>query len=151
MAKYDIEYACGHEGEIQVFGPCDGRQAKADYEANRLCPDCYKTKVDSERAAESAKAAEFAKEAGLPGLHGSEKQIAWTESIRAKQMPALLKLAADLENAPASGNQDAVRIAKEIVSQAIYCTSAKDWIDARDRVPGRFWIIAWRAQMEDEA
>lgn len=140
MAKYDVEYACGHKWEIQLFGPIEGRLVKLDYEAEKLCPDCYKAKIETKHAAESAKAAEEAKQAGLPALQGSEKQIAWAESIRAKQMPALLKLAADLDNAPESANQDAVRIGKEIVSRAINCTSAKDWIDARDRVPSFYWL-----------
>lgn len=55
MAKYQVTFSC----EI------------AWYEENGLCPECCKKKITAE-----------AEEMGLPELTGSEKQIAWANTIR---------------------------------------------------------------------
>lgn len=46
------------------------------------CDDCIEKSVKEHRAAVSKEAAEEAKELALPELKGSEKQIAWAETIR---------------------------------------------------------------------
>ena len=149
MAWNTITYACGHTTREQLYGPMAQRERTIERALDKLCPECYAAKIEAERAAESAAAAEAAKNAGLPALTGSEKQIAWAESIRAKQVEILLKLDHALANAPATANADAVRISREIIAATIARTAAKDWIDGRDKPLGRVWLSAQvKAMME---
>lgn len=43
-----------------------------------VCDSC----LDKKRQAESAESAEWARDAGLPALHGSPKQVSWAERLR---------------------------------------------------------------------
>lgn len=81
MAWYTVNYKCGHEGRIQLYGKTTDRERKLDWmSGNVLCDDCQKLKF----AANNAKAAETNAQIGLPSLSGSDKQIAWAESLRQK-------------------------------------------------------------------
>lgn len=148
MALNTLTYACNHTTREQLYGPMAQRERAIERALDRLCPDCYRAKLEAERAAASAAAAEAAQAASLPALAGTPRQIAWAETIRAKQLPALRELADKLANAPATANADAVRIGQEIVAAAMACTGAHDWIEARDRVVDQRWISeAVRARM----
>jgi hypothetical protein len=54
MAKYSIDYACGHGSfEEQLFGPGKDRERKIEWlGSNKVCPDCYKSKMQAQRQAE---------------------------------------------------------------------------------------------------
>ena len=81
MAWYTVNYKCGHEGRINLVGKTDARYRKLDWMSSHVaCEECQKL----EFAAANVKAAETNAEAGLPSLSGSEKQIAWAESLRQK-------------------------------------------------------------------
>lgn len=41
MAWEKIEWACGHEGQIQLLGPHKKRDARKAYEAGRKCMACW--------------------------------------------------------------------------------------------------------------
>lgn len=82
MAKYNITYACGHTGDVQIGGKTRDRDRRAEYEATKLCYACYTAKLATERSAKNDLARTEATEAGLPELTGSDKQIAWSMSIR---------------------------------------------------------------------
>ena len=83
MAKYNITFSCGHTATISLFGKESDRQRKiAWYEENGICPECYKKKIAAERQAAADEAEVAAKEMGLPELEGSEKQVAWANTIR---------------------------------------------------------------------
>ena len=85
----------------------------------------------------------------LPNLEGSEKQVVWAESIRAKYLEALLALQGqeleEIEEARAEGAdieeearvmRDMVaRVFDELVERVIEVTSASSFIDARDLLP----------------
>ena len=75
MAKYDIEHACGHEVTHNLGGKVSDRARKEDWLAEQPCADCRHR--DANDAAKSAAA-----ERGLVSLVGTEKQIAWAETIR---------------------------------------------------------------------
>lgn len=78
MAWYYGTYSCGHEGRVNVVGPQKDRPWKIEREFKKLCLDCYEKK-----RAEKAKVAEKeAKKMELPELSGSEKQVAWANTIR---------------------------------------------------------------------
>ena len=76
--KYYEKHACGHEGMIDLVGPRSQREWKVRRYFEGDCPACQQKRRDEENAA----AAERAKEIGLPRLIGTEKQVAWAESIR---------------------------------------------------------------------
>lgn len=97
MSKYHIVRACGHEEDIQIYGPAKLRQGRADWEADRLCRECWLAQREQERQAANQAAAEASADNGLPQLQGSEKQIAWAESLRAAILPAAAELLAMTE------------------------------------------------------
>lgn len=141
MAKYEITRSCGHTETVQIGGPVNNRERLAERESERLCADCYRAKVAAERAAESERAAAAAKATGLPELTGSEKQIAWAESIRAKAAETLGALRPMLEAAPAA-NRAAAEIALAIISETMGRAGAHDWIETRNVVYDRAWLAA---------
>ena len=79
MAKYTIGHTCGHQGIHDITGPERERPATRSRIAERECPDCQ----NAARAGTNATSAQGNSEAGMPPLTGSEKQVAWAESIRA--------------------------------------------------------------------
>ncbi|MCG8514580.1 MAG: hypothetical protein MI740_10590 [Halanaerobiales bacterium] len=86
MSWYYGTYSCGHEGRTQVYGPTKKRQWIADRRFEGLCPDCYKIKLEEDRTRANEEAARRAKEAGLPELTGTEKPIAWANTLRQEMM-----------------------------------------------------------------
>lgn len=84
MAKYDVTYSCGHTVTIQLYGKIKDREWKLKNEETKLCPDCWEKYLEEQRAKENAEAAAANKEAGLPELEGTERQVSWAESIRKK-------------------------------------------------------------------
>lgn len=79
MAKYEITHSCGHVETVQIYGTNvhGERERRAAWLASKPCPEC-------ERRAKAEAARAWADEMGLPGLTGSEKQVAWAEDIRSK-------------------------------------------------------------------
>lgn len=52
MAKYEINYSCGHTATVQLYGPTKERERKiAWFEREGLCPECYAAQKDAENAA----------------------------------------------------------------------------------------------------
>ena len=82
MAWYYGTYSCGHEGRTNIIGPTKNRQWIADRRFMDLCPDCYKAYLEQEREKANALALEKAKEMELPELTGTEKQVAWANTLR---------------------------------------------------------------------
>jgi hypothetical protein len=58
MAKYTINYACGHGSHVeQLYGKSEDRERRIEWEeANRVCPDCYKAQRLAADEAAPAKA-----------------------------------------------------------------------------------------------
>lgn len=49
--KYNVKFSCGHEQEIQLFGPTKERERKIQYyEDYGMCSDCYNKKQDKENS-----------------------------------------------------------------------------------------------------
>jgi hypothetical protein len=66
-----------------LYGKHSDRDNKISwYEREAVCPECYR-KAQTDAASASAQAA------GLPSLTGSEKQIAWAETIRKAVIDAI--------------------------------------------------------------
>lgn len=84
MAWYYRTYACGHEGRENVTGKTEERMQRLDEIFAGLCPECRIKQKDEEHAKANAEAEKKAAENNLPKLSGSEKQIAWANTIRMK-------------------------------------------------------------------
>lgn len=82
MAWYYGTFSCGHEGRVNIVGPVKDRQWKADRKFEGMCENCYEKFLQEQRDRANAEAAEKAKEMELPELQGTEKQIAWANTIR---------------------------------------------------------------------
>jgi len=78
MAKYEVTYACGHNGVIKLLGPTKDRDYWLGREAEKLCPECQ-ARQDEQTLVEIR--AEWEKQ-GLPALTGSTKQILWANKLR---------------------------------------------------------------------
>lgn len=76
--KYSGTYSCGHNGEIELFGPNKEREWKYNREFSGLCPECYKKKLEEENAAKAV----YAQNNGMLSLEGSIKQVNWANKIR---------------------------------------------------------------------
>lgn len=86
---------CGKTFERVMYGnnrrDADGKAAWAS-EHFTECPDCAEKRVRAEREAENAATAKNASEAGLPQLSGSEKQIAWANTLREKTLARIREI-----------------------------------------------------------
>ncbi|MFY9191045.1 MAG: hypothetical protein WAN89_07285 [Lawsonella sp.] len=129
MAKYNINYSCGHKGTVGLVGKYSERERKIEWMEQGVCPDCYKAQQEAKRAAENKAAAVAAADAGLPALKGSEKQINWANSIRAGLIAGLEKIRALAIEA----NQPQAIVGT--IDAIINNDSAKFWIDNRGYTP----------------
>lgn len=132
MAKYNVTYACGHEDEVQLYGKGSERTRKLEWLATQDCPACEKAAREARNAEANAKAAAANVEAGLPALQGSDKQIAWAETIRAQFIPGLQAKRAEIQAKATPENAATVEQACSIINGIINQASAAWWIDRRD-------------------
>ena len=75
---YEGTYSCGHEGRVQLYGKAKEKDWKYTRIFSGICPECQKKEWDKK----NQKSVEIAKEFEFPALTGSEKQIAWANTIR---------------------------------------------------------------------
>ncbi|MFI8206677.1 hypothetical protein [Streptomyces sp. NPDC085937] len=124
MAKYTVTRACGHQERVDLIGP----HRKREYALEQMeGSDCYAC-VEEKRQKENEENAAAARAAGWPTLTGSERQMAWAETLRAAAVAKTRDSAAwwpekypELEENPA-GIIEAALLAQ---------TSAAWWIDNR--------------------
>lgn len=126
MARYGVDYSCGHRGEIALFGPMKNREWRLEKEKENLCSDCHEKQL----AEQGATAAQENAANGLLSLHGTEKQVLWAERIRNTTM----KLFESVEITP----QASFRLrdaSQDDIDMAIHVTLNKEkaswWIDNR--------------------
>ena len=82
MAQYTVTRACGHTETVALIGKIKNREWRLEnVEPSKLCSECYQAELARQREEENREAAEAAKENNLPALTGTEKQIAWAETI----------------------------------------------------------------------
>jgi len=137
MAWYYGTYSCGHEGRVNIIGPVKDRQWKADREFEKICPECWQKHVEKERERQNEEAAEKAKEMELPELEGSERQVAWANTLRQKLIDRFSKLAEDKAKVNTLNKlyelnvtaEDILKIRDYIITNI---TSARYYIDNRD-------------------
>lgn len=142
MAKYTVTHICGHTKIHQIYGTNSNgeRDHKIEWLKGCLCDECYKAEQAAKRAEANAKNAEKNAEAGLPALTGTEKQVAWAETIRASQAEELNKLLKKIEE-NARANPKAAEIGKMIIAEVLQRSAATDWIDSRNAVYDGQWAM----------
>lgn len=115
MAKYAITHSCGHSETVQLYGKHTDRSRYMDNAERRQCRDCYNASLVAKTA-----------DMGLPALTGSDKQVAWAETIRAK---ALLNAAESLDD-----------VGAEVMAIVRAKETARYWIDRRDMFARQTWL-----------
>lgn len=140
MAWYYGTYSCGHEGRTNIVGPTKDRERKAEWHFSGLCPECYKKKQEEERNYANKEAAEKSAEMELPELTGTEKQVAWANTLRIKAIDSLNSRCNKIEVSLKEKGLDAIP-GEEIGMKEVYDsvqhfiqshTDARYWIDTRD-------------------
>ena len=127
MVTYNITYACGHEGSVRLTGPKRTREWIVSNKEKELCPDCYKKHLEEERAAEREAAQVAAKEQELPDLIGTEKQVNWAITIRAKYLEILADI---LQSVTIRDEIDPI-VFQNVIESIQNETAASWWIDNR--------------------
>lgn len=122
MAKYTINHTCGHQVTVQLFGKYADRERRIAYLETCECDECRKAKANA--AAAAAK-----EERGLPDLTGSEKQIAWANTIREQAYKTLDCLT------PYTDKEQVKTIVDGWREKMNAQTQAKWWIDNRFNMP----------------
>lgn len=122
MAKYTITHTCGHTEEVQLFGKMSDRERRIAWLENQECEECRRAKANAATAA--------AKDArGLADLDGTEKQVAWANTIREKAYKCFDSLQQFASNPQAKALMDGWKAKMDAE------TSAKWWIDNRYNLP----------------
>ena len=94
MAKYQITHSCGHTQEHVLYGKhsgYNGRDNKIEWLGTTLCKECWKKEQDNKKEKVNQEAAEKVNENGFIELQGSEKQIAWANTIRQEKWDEIQK------------------------------------------------------------
>ncbi|WP_295442559.1 hypothetical protein [uncultured Thiodictyon sp.] len=150
MAWTSIEHSCGHTERHQLYGPGRTRDWRAQCLVADPCEDCARAAREAENAAAAAANAE----AGLPPMTGTEKQIAWAETIRAYKLDLLGRaLTGDLTGIDLAafwGGLDRRDPRAPAMVDALQAqTLASWWIDHRDRKVGDL-LLALAAELPKE-
>jgi len=131
--KATVTRQCGHQEVVTVYGPYKGRESRLEYEATKLCADCYRTQKAAQADAAKAEVADVIGRLGLPELEGTPKQVAWASDIRANRVRQLLDEARAIGKTKeefVAAYQATVR--GDYVRRALNEVSAAAWIDSRD-------------------
>ena len=88
MAKYDVDYSCGHSGVVNLGGKSGYRERMVEwYERKGLCPECLQAKKEKDKEAAYKAQLARAEAMGLPELTGTPKQVIWAVDIRNQIKP----------------------------------------------------------------
>lgn len=139
MAKYSVTYACGHEGTIQLFGSMDKREKQLEIAAAKLCPECYRKKKETERAEINKEAERKSDAEGLPKLTGSEKQIAWANTLRLKELKSIDEWIEEIRIEGRAGGIVRSSDGGKYISPAAEMTEGKKFL-MQNMQEAKFWI-----------
>lgn len=135
MAKYIGVYSCGHEGVVNIIGPHKDREWKRERIFSNMCPECYKEYIQKQREEVNKKASEQSEEMELPKLQGTEKQIAWANTLRIDFINKVSKYAdeIDIRRNGKSKKATRYRITLDYILNLEEAKKASYWIDLRYR------------------
>jgi hypothetical protein len=122
MAKYIVKHTCGHQVGVQLFGKYADREKRIAWLETQECDECRRAKANAE-------AATMKEARGLQDLTGSEKQVAWANTIREKAYKCLDTLTQFATNDQAKAMMETWK------SKMDAETTAKWWIDNRYNIP----------------
>lgn len=160
MAKYTVNHSCGHDEVVQLVGKHAERDRKLAWLATQDCSECRKAAFNSANAARAEQVkGSFGSE--WPALTGSEKQVAWAETIRASLLPAatatMIETEGRMEEARASGQYSAEQVAEAEVMLGLMGdtlhyirnqASSRFWIDNKSATPERFLLTLTRERRD---
>ena len=112
-----ITHACGHEQAHSLTGFTSQQERKARWLRTTTCRTCFIAEKRSEQADAAAQDSAAVAHLDLPALTGSDRQIAWALTIRAKRMASVVAL-----RAVVAGSDHRA---------CLLVTDAKWWIDHR--------------------
>lgn len=115
MAKYNLQYKCGHEEQVTLFGTYSERERKLDRIANTLCPHCQREQNEQRT--------------GIT-LEGSDKQANWAYDIMKRVNELIDQLAAQIK-------PDYLAALEEVRADYLAHRVAKWWIDEADSTDTR--------------
>lgn len=169
MAWYEVEYFCGHEDRIQIYGKLSNREWIKKAEERKLCPDCWKAEKEREIEKENEEAARVAKEIGLPELLGTPKQIAWATTLRQKMIDRFKIASKEMGKQPDHLFKDLIKIsdpdnismvpegttsieAIEVIHDFIIKNreSASYYIERREKPVYEYLIEEWQNAMKSD-
>lgn len=135
MAKYSGIYSCGHEGVVNIIGRHKDREWKKERAFSNMCPDCYKKYLEKQIKEANQKALEETKEMELPELEGTEKQIAWANTLRIDFIKKVTDYAdeKDLQHKGESKKAERYRVTLDYILSVKEAQKASYWIDLRYR------------------
>lgn len=126
MAQTAIARTCGHSTIEQLYGPGAERTRKAAWLATQPCREC---------ARQAATVAAVKATADLPALTGSDKQVAWATTIRAKLVADLKTFRAEVDaraaKFPGPDADEFLAVADKAIAAIESKTDARFWIDNR--------------------
>lgn len=125
MAWYYGTYSCGHEGRVNVVGKMSERQWKIDRHFEGICENCKAKQIEES----NKKSMETSKEYEFLDLKGTEKQIAWANTIRLNFYEECEKRNIDIN---------------DIINNE---AESKFWIDNRNCLNGKF-VKEYHSQYE---
>ena len=115
--EHRIAHACGHEQAHYIPGFATQQARKANWLRTTKCRACFAADKRLAQAENAATDAAAIADLDLPALIGSERQVSWASTIRARRLAVLL-------SAEVGDSQN------ERPCQLV--TDAKWWIDHRD-------------------
>lgn len=136
-------YHCAKCGEPVKVSRGNTRQSES-YAAwcekeKRLCKNCERAEFQAQYEATVAAAEADPRNATLPKLTGTEKQVAWAQALRLDALPRLdaardsaLQMIARSKYGSAAARQEMSDAVHLIVQELRDRTDARDWIDGRD-------------------
>jgi len=132
MGKYSVNYSCGHQEGVELFGKVSDREKRVEWMERGICPECFRKQKEEEKRIANEQAAKDNAESGLVKLVGSEKQILWAESIRKNALSSRYNTVI-VGYVPKDENdklfyEKALELRKKLEQEA----SAKWWIDNRN-------------------
>lgn len=133
MAWYYGTFACGCEGRVNIIGPSKDREWKKQRAFSKECDKCYREKLEKARELDNKRALELAKEMELPELEGTEKQVAWANTIR----QSLVEKVASFIGKGDLGNFD--NEAKQRIKDINNISIVLDYVIDK-KVSAEFWI-----------
>ena len=97
--RFTRTHTCGHESSIKIAGYShEYREEKAEAYFSEDCPKCKEEKKLAQRKQERIEAEKQIEELNLLELAGSEKQIAWANTIRMKLIDRINRFKEDYKN-----------------------------------------------------